>query len=583
MSTPLISTIVLGLVLAFVLGTAAHRLKLSPIVGYLAAGILLGPFTPGYVADQHMAIELAELGVILLMFGVGLHFSWSDLTEVRPVALPGAVAQIAIATLMGMVLAHSMGWGSGAGLVFGLALSVASTVVLVRALAENNLTETEQGRIAIGWLIVEDLVMVVALLMLPLLAPALNDAHLTLSLPSLTQPGPIVSALALMVLKLAAFAAALYYIGRRTLPLILHYLARTGSRELFSLGVLAIALGVAYGAAKGFGVSFALGAFFAGMLLAGSTLGHRAAEETLPLRDAFAVLFFVAAGMLFNPAILVSHPWQVLATFLIIVIGKSLAAYVIMRAAGSGNGTAVTISASLAQIGEFSFILATLGLSLGLLPQAAHSLIVAGALLSIMVNPALFSLIGRVSSWADMFGGTPSMERPPLPALPQGELLSGHAVVIGYENPAISVIRALISHGIPVFVLEGRDINLHTMASQLHDAMQEGFVRYGAESSANFAQASALVLTTPSHQRAESLAARALDENPDLMLIGYATTPEHEYWLNAQNARLVVQPETDQTSAAAQIADIILDDGFTRAKNQTEHLNRAAVLPPETT
>ncbi len=578
MSTPLISTIVLGLVLAFVLGTVAHRLKLSPIVGYLAAGILLGPFTPGIVADQHMAIELAELGVILLMFGVGLHFSWADLSAVRPVALPGAVAQIALATLMGMVLANYMGWSAGAGLVFGLALSVASTVVLVRALAENNLTETEQGRIAVGWLIVEDLVMVVALLMLPLLAPALKESTLTFSLPSLSQPGPIVTALAIMVLKLAAFAAALYYIGRRALPLILHYIARTGSRELFRLGVLAIALGIAYGAAKAFGVSFALGAFFAGMLLAGSTLGHRAAEETLPLRDAFAVLFFVAAGMMFDPQILISHPLEVLATFLIIVIGKSLAAYAIMRAAGSGNGTALTISASLAQIGEFSFILATLGLSLGLLPQQAHSLIVAGAILSIMVNPALFSLIGKVSSWADMFEGTPSMERPPLPDFPAGEPLRKHAIVIGYENPAISVIRALISHGIPVYILEGREVNLHIMASQLHDAMQEGFVRYGAESGANFTEASALVLSTPSHQRAESLAARALSENPDLMLIGYATTPEHEQWLQAQNARLIIQPETDQTSAAAQIADTIIDDGFVRAQNQTEHLNRAAVI-----
>lgn len=581
MSTPLISTIVLGLVLAFVFGTVAHRLKLSPIVGYLAAGILLGPFTPGFVADQHMAIELAELGVILLMFGVGLHFSWSDLTAVRPIALPGAVAQIALATLMGMALADYMGWSAGAGLVFGLALSVASTVVLIRALAENNITETEQGRIAVGWLIVEDLVMVVALLMLPLLAPALKDSTLSFTMPSLAEPGPIVTALAAMTLKLAAFAGILYYIGRRVLPLTLHYIARTGSRELFRLGVLAIALGVAYGAAKGFGVSFALGAFFAGMLLAGSTLGHRAAEETLPLRDAFAVLFFVAAGMMFDPQILVSHPLETLATFLIIVFGKSVAAFAIMRAAGADNGKSLTISASLAQIGEFSFILATLGLSLQLLPQEAHSLIVAGAILSIMINPILFSLIGKVSSWADMFEGTPCMERPPLPDVPEGEPLSRHAVVIGYENPSISVIRALISHGIPVYVLEGREVNLHIMASQMHHAIQEGFIRYGAESGANFTDAAALVLSTPFHQRAEALAARALHDNPDLMLIGYASTPEHEYWLHAQNARLIIQPETDQTSAAAQIADTIIDDGFIQAKNQTEHVNRAAVIKPK--
>jgi len=566
MSHPLLSTLIAGFVLAFLFGTLAHRLKLSPLVGYLLAGILISPYTPGFTGDRDIAIQLAELGVILLMFGVGLHFSWGDLVRVRPIALPGAVAQIALATLMGMGLAHYMGWSPGAGLIFGLALSVASTVVLVRALADNNLTETEQGRIAIGWLIVEDLAMVLALVLLPVLAPVLSGVE-PLTAPTLQGPHPLLAAMGLMLLKLMGFAACLYYIGRHLLPLTLHYVALTGSRELFRLAVLAIALGTAYGASSVFGVSFALGAFFAGMLLAGSPLGHRAAEETLPLRDAFAVLFFVATGMMFNPAVLLSHPLAVLATFLIIVFGKSLAAFVIMRMAKASNATSLTISASLAQIGEFSFILATLGVSYNLLPTLAHNLILAGAILSIMVNPLLFSLIGRVSGWATLFAGTPSIARPPLPTVTVTEPQRGHAIVIGYENPSISVIRALISHGIPVYVLEGRDANLHNLSSHLPEALHEGFVRYGAEDAANFPEATALILTTGSQQRAESLAARALSQNPDLTLIGYATTPQHESWLTAQNARLIIQPETDQTSAAAQIADTLLDDGFTRAQN----------------
>ncbi|MDB5559735.1 MAG: sodium:proton antiporter, partial [Enterovirga sp.] len=359
--TPLITTIVAGLGLAFVFATIAQRMRLSPLIGYLVAGVAIGPFTPGYVADLNLAPQLAELGVILLMFGVGLHFSLADLLAVRAIAVPGAIGQIAIATLLGMALAWALGWSTGAGIVFGLALSVASTVVLLRALQERRIIETEKGRIAVGWLIVEDLAMVLALVLLPAVSGLLGGK---------TDPGAshgglagwigsdsVWVLLALTLAKVAAFVVLMLVVGRRVIPWILHYVAHTGSRELFRLAVLAIALGVALGSSELFGVSFALGAFFAGMVLAESELSHRAAQETLPLRDAFAVLFFVSVGMLFDPMILVRDPLPVLATVLIIVVGKSIAAYGIVRAFGHPNATALTISASLAQIGEFSFIL----------------------------------------------------------------------------------------------------------------------------------------------------------------------------------------------------------------------------------
>ncbi len=363
--TPLISTLVTGLVLAFILGAVAQRIRISPLVGYLLAGILIGPFTPGYVADQKIADQLAEIGVILLMFGVGLHFSLDDLLKVKAIAIPGAIVQIAVATALGMGLAHLMGWPLGAGLVFGLALSVASTVVLLRALQERRLVETERGRIAVGWLIVEDIAMVLALVLLPVLADTLKSGGQSLTWDELLWP------LALTLAKVAAFVVIMLMVGRRVIPWIMHWVAHTGSRELFRLAVLAIALGVAFGAAVLFDVSFALGAFFAGMILAESELSQRAAQETLPLRDAFAVLFFVSVGMLVDPMIVWREPLPVLATLLIIVLGKSIAAYLIVRLFRYPPSTALTISASLAQIGEFSFILVGLGVALALLPQSA--------------------------------------------------------------------------------------------------------------------------------------------------------------------------------------------------------------------
>ncbi|WP_115554392.1 YbaL family putative K(+) efflux transporter [Xanthomonas arboricola] len=444
----LIDIIAVGLAVAFILGTLAQKMKLSPLVGYLLAGVCVGPFTPGFVADQTMANQLSELGVMLLMFGVGLHFSLEDLMEVKWIAVPGALAQIVVATLLGWALAWSMGWPLIHGLVFGLALSVASTVVLLRALEERRLLDTQRGRIAVGWLIVEDLVMVLALVLLPALADALGTGT-----PA-THDGAsssLLAALGLTLLKMVAFVAAMLVIGRRVIPWSLEKVAATGSRELFTLAVLGIALGVAFVSATLFGVSFALGAFFAGMLLKESELSHKAASDSLPLRDAFAVLFFVSVGMLFDPMILIAHPWQVLATFLTITVGKSLAAFVIVRAFGHPTGTALTISTSLAQIGEFSFILAGLGVQLAILPETGRDLILAGALLSIVANPFLFSWLDRwQAKQAQDAPATVEPELPPGPPLPA----DGHAIVIGYGRVGSALAQLLRSRGVPVLVID---------------------------------------------------------------------------------------------------------------------------------
>ena len=446
--TPLISMLAVGLVLAFVLGTIARRLKLSPIVGYLVAGVLVGPYTPGFDADVELAMQLSEVGVILLMFGVGLHFSVEDLMEVKTIAIPGAIAQIAVATAMGWGLAWWLGWPVMQGLVFGLALSCASTVVLLRALEDRRLLDTRRGRIAVGWLIVEDLVMVGALVLLPGLAGALggegDGKPVTL--------GTVTVSLLVTALKVGAFVAVMMIVGRRFIPSALERAAGLGSRELFTLAVLAIALGVAYGSAMLFGVSFALGAFFGGMLLSGD-LSHRAASDSLPLRDAFAVLFFVAVGMLFDQAILLERPLEVLATFAIITVGKSVAAYAIVRAFGHPASTALTISASLAQIGEFSFILAGLGVALEILPPEGRDLVLAGALLSIVANPILFQLldVGERRAAARSDDATPqpapAHAGPPLPT-------QGHAILVGYGRVGGEIARLLRERAVPVLVIE---------------------------------------------------------------------------------------------------------------------------------
>ena len=395
--TALISTIAVSLAYALAGGVIAARLHLSPLVGYLLAGIIVGPFTPGFVADTGLAEQLAEIGVMLLMFGVGMHFSIRDLLAVQRIALPGAIIQIAAATALGGALAFLWGWSFAAGLIFGLALSVASTVVLQRALEDLGALGSEEGRIAVGWLIVEDLIMILVLILLPAVAGLLSgqapagDAGL--------EAGPLLATLGRTVAKVAIFIALMLIVGTRLLPWLLGQVTRTGSRELFTLAVAAVALGVAFGSAELFDVSFALGAFFAGVVINESEYGRRAATELISLQDAFTVLFFVSVGMLFDPAVLLSYPLEVASVLAVIILGKSLVALAIVRLFRYPLKTALTISASLAQIGEFSFILAALGISLHVLPPEGLSLIVAGALLSITVNPFLFHAVAGIEAW----------------------------------------------------------------------------------------------------------------------------------------------------------------------------------------
>ncbi|TLX23141.1 MULTISPECIES: YbaL family putative K(+) efflux transporter [Thermomonas] len=441
--TSLIAILVFGFVLAFALGALANRLRLSPLVGYLLAGVLAGPFTPGFVGDPELAPQLAEIGVILLMFGVGLHFSLRDLMSVKNIAIPGAVGQIAVATLLGWGLAELMGWRHIEGLIFGFSLATASTVVLLRAMEERRLLDTRRGKIAVGWLIVEDLACVIALVLIPALAGALGGGEEV-------GAGDIIKALAITFGKVAAFVAFMLIVGRRAIPWVLERIAGTGSRELFTLAVLSIAMGVAFGSAELFGVSFALGAFFAGMLLNESEFSHQAAQDSLPMRDAFAVLFFVSVGMLFDPRILIEHPLQVLATTLIIVFGKSIAAYAIVRAFGHPNATALTISTSLAQIGEFAFIIAGLGLSLKILPKDGHDLVLAGALITIMLNPILFMVLDR---WQLREDARVLANAPPEPDVVPLDI-GGHAIVVGYGRVGSQLAQLLKERGVPVVVIE---------------------------------------------------------------------------------------------------------------------------------
>jgi CPA2 family monovalent cation:H+ antiporter-2 len=531
--TPLIATIVAGLCLAFILGALANRFRMPPLVGYLIAGVLVGPNTPGFVADQSLATELAEIGVILLMFGVGLHFSLKDLLSVRAIAVPGAVGQMAVATLLGMALAWGLGWSTGAGLVFGLALSVASTVVLLRAMQERRLIETEKGRIAVGWLIVEDLAMVLALVLLPALSGLLggtpdNAAH------TVSWFGPDVWAVILTtLLKVAAFVALMIVVGRRVIPWVLHYVAHTGSRELFRLAVLAIALGVAFGAAKLFGVSLALGAFFAGMIMSESELSHQAAEESLPLRDAFSVLFFVSVGMLFDPWIIVNNPLPVLATLFIIVIGKSVAAFLIVIAFGHPKSTALTISASLAQIGEFSFILAELGVGMNLLPEEGRDLILAGAILSIVLNPLVFTAVDRILPLLEKKKLAPPVVGPVKPAAEEQvapSTLVDHTILIGYGRVGSLVGAALREAGRPFLVIEDSDKTLARLKADGVETVNGNAANEETFALANPAAARQLILAIPNAFEAGQIVLRAKAANPAVEIIARAhSDPEVQH------------------------------------------------------
>lgn len=547
---PLIATIALGLVLAFIFGAAAQRLRVSPLVGYLLAGVLIGPQTPGFVADQALAGELAEIGVILLMFGVGLHFSLGSLLSVASIAIPGAIGQIAAATLLGMGLAWLQGWNMGAGFVFGLALSVASTVVLLRAMQERRLLETSRGRIAVGWLVVEDLVIVVALVLIPALSELLSEAASTAA-PNADSPfsqRDIITTLAFTLGQVFAFVALMLVVGRRVIPWILHWVAHTGSRELFRLSVLAIALGVAYGATALFGISFALGAFFAGMMLHESPLSQRAAEESLPLRDAFAVLFFVSVGMLFNPDIVFTHPQALAATLFIILFGKSVAALLIVRAFGYPMRTALTISASLAQIGEFSFILAGIGVTLQILPPEGRDLILAGALISIMVNPVFFYAIDRFMPQPAQpktdatLAASGAVEEPAEIPITQ---LRDHAVLIGYGRVGSVIGEELTRRKQSFLVIEEQG----EIATRLQERGIEVVSANGALSkvleAANLKNARWLFVAIPDAFEAGQIVNQAREQNPDLSIIARAHSDAEVDHLTAHGASVTIMGERE--------------------------------------
>jgi monovalent cation:H+ antiporter-2, CPA2 family len=538
----LIATIVGGLVLAFFFGALAHRLRLPVLAGYLLAGVVAGPFTPGYVADGHIAQELAELGVILLMFGVGLHFSLKDLMSVKAISIPGAIVQMTVATLLGMLLGWLLGWSPAQGFMFGLALSVASTVVLLRSLEERRLIETDRGRIAVGWLIVEDLAMVLALVLLPAVGGALKGEAGGTSMST----GALVEVVAITIGKVAIFVALMLVVGKRLIPWILQTVSYTGSRELFRLAVLAIALGVAFGAAQLFDVSLELGAFFAGMMMGESKLAQRAAEETLPLRDAFAVLFFVSIGMLFNPMVLVHSPWIVLAAFLIIVVGKSVAALGIVLAFGRPMKTALTIAVSLAQIGEFSFILASLGVAEGLLSAEARDVILAAAIASILINPLLFvgldKVMARMDAREKALDGTVVAEVPVLAP----STLSGHTVLVGFGRVGRRVLGQLRESGTPVLVIEQDPDTVARIAADDH---AEVLVGNAAEddiiAAANMGAAKALIVTISDAFEAGEVVRCARRINPGIEIVARAHSRESTEHLQKLGADHVVYAERE--------------------------------------
>jgi CPA2 family monovalent cation:H+ antiporter-2 len=535
-SIPLITTLASALGLALVLGFLAVRFKLPALVGYLLAGVLIGPFTPGFVANVSIAGELAEIGVMLLMFGVGLHFSLQDLLEVRKIALPGAVLQIAVATALGAGVATAWGWGLGAALVFGLALSVASTVVLLRALEARGILDSMNGRIAVGWLVVEDLAMVLVLVLLPPLAGWLGGK------PPEGGDGNLWQALGLTLLEVSAFIALMLVVGRRIFPKLLWQVARTGSRELFTLCVVAAAVGIAFGAAKLFGVSFALGAFFAGMVMRESEFSHRAAEESLPLREAFAVLFFVSVGMLFDPMVLVRQPLQVLAVVGIIVVGKSIAAAALVLAFRYPLNTAITVSASLAQIGEFSFILAGLGVSLGLLPAEGQSLILAGALISIAVNPLVFAMVTPLQRWLhsrSILARMLERSADPLAELPMAtdeKYLSGQVVLVGYGRVGRRIGEALAEKGIPYVVAEQNRELVERLRKRGIAAVSGDAADPSVLIQAHVARASMLVVATPDTIDVRQMTRIARTLNPGIEIVVRTHSEEEAGLLEKETA-----------------------------------------------
>ena len=555
----LITTFAAALGFGLVFGMLALRLRLPALVGYLAAGVLIGPATPGFVADAALSSQLAEIGVMLLMFGVGLHFSIKDLIAVRKIALPGAILQIFVATAMGVALAHWWGWSLGAGLVFGLALSVASTVVLLRALEGFGILDSLNGRIAVGWLVVEDLVTVLMLVMLPALSGVLGGG----GGGGGGGGAALWQTLAITLGQVGAFVAFMLIVGRKLFPWLLWRVARTGSREMFTLCVIAVAVGIAYGSSAIFGVSFALGAFFAGMVLRESELSHRAARESLPLRDAFSVLFFVSVGMLFDPMVLVHSPLHVAAVVAIIIVGKSLAAFGLVLALRYPLNTALTVSASLAQIGEFSFILAGMGLQLKLLPAEGQSLILAGAIISIAVNPLLFKAIGPLQRWIGsnarlarhMARGDDSLAL--LPISTEHAKLSGQVVLVGFGRVGRLIAHDLSARGVHFIVVEQNreaveELRRKGVAAVAGDAGEPAVLIQ-----AHIARAALLVVATPDTARARAMIETARALNSAIRIVLRSHSDGEADLLRRDNACQVFVGEQE---LAASMAKYVLDN-----------------------
>ncbi len=534
--SPLVAVLVFGLGLAFAFGTLANRLKLSPLVGYVLAGVAIGPFTPGFVADSGLTLQLAEIGVILLMFGLGLHFSPRDLLSVRAIAIPGALLQFAAVMALAMGAAALFGWPPAAGIVFGLAFCVASTFVATRAVQERRLTQTGRGRVVVGWLVVQDLITVLALVLLPPLAAVLKGGPL--------DAAALAASLGWTFGKLALFVALMFVVGRRVVPWVLHYIAHTGSRELFRLAVLSIALGVAFAAAAMFGVSIALGAFFAGMILSESPLSQRAAEESLPLRDAFAVLFFVSVGVLFDPLTLVHEPGALALTVAIVLAGGALAA-AFARLFGAPAATALLIGAAVAQIGEFSFILADLGIGLKLLPERARDLILGTSILSILINPFLLNAAERRRDREAPAPGSPAESADALvPAA-----LSGHAVVVGHGRVGRLIAEGLRANAIPILVIEESADAARAVRGEGTACIRGNAAAGDVLAAANLAQARILFVAIPGAFEAGQIVEQARRARPDLEIVARAHFDAEVDHLRALGASAVVMGERETALA----------------------------------
>jgi CPA2 family monovalent cation:H+ antiporter-2 len=564
-AAPLLTLMAAGLVSAFALGLIAKAFRLPAIAGYLVAGILIGPYTPGFSGDTEVASQLAEIGVILLMFGVGLHFNFRELLAVSRIAVPGAITQMTVATVLGYGLGWMLGWSTGASLLFGLAMSIASTVVLLRALEERQLVDTRAGHVAIGWLIVEDIAIVLALVIVPVLAASVEGADLEgTGVEESAGVGALAGQLGFTLFKVAAFVAFMYIVGRRVIPWLLAKVAGTGSRELFTLGVLAIGLGVAVGAAALFEISFALGAFFAGMILSESSLSRRAADDSLPLRDAFAVLFFVSIGMLLDPSVFVTHPLEVVATVAIIMVGKSLAALAIVKMLRNSTTMALIVAASLAQIGEFSFILVTLGLDLEILPELGRDLVLAGAIVSIVLNPAIFALAKRQQRRRQAIdeaeGGHAVADRigDDFPFVTKAE---GHVIIVGYGRVGQRVAASLWEREIACVVVDVDEERVDQIREQGHEAIFGNAARSAVLHQAGIEDASHIMIAVPNALEAGEAIAKTRKLAPEArILVRTHQEDEREYvlerganraiWGEYEIAALMVREATGEDEVA---------------------------------